>query len=340
MLRKTIAPFALLALATAAWGQQIDIKMGTLAPAGSPWHKVLEKMGAMWRAQSDGKVKLTIFAGGTLGDEPDLVNKMRVNQIQAVALSGAGMADLEPGVMALQIPLMFESYEELDYVRDRIAPRLEKMIEARGYLVLNWGDAGWVHFFSRAPLARVDDLRKVKLFTWAGSNEELELWKTNGFRPVPLAATDILMGLKTGLIDAVPTTPLYALWNQCFGLAKYMSDVKWAPLVGATVVSKAVWEKVPQDKRALMIQAARDSGQEMRSGIRGMGDAAINTMTQGQAGSRATKLTVVHADPAALADWRRETEAAYPKMRGKLVPTDLFDEVRRLRDECRARGRK
>jgi TRAP-type C4-dicarboxylate transport system substrate-binding protein len=123
---------------------QTVIKMGTLAPEGSPWHVGLQKIGEQWRKETGGRVKLVIYPGGVLGDEPDMVNKMRIGQIQGVALSGAGMSRIEPGVMGLQIPMMFDSYQELDYVRDRIAPRLEKMIAARGYLVLNWGDAGWV----------------------------------------------------------------------------------------------------------------------------------------------------------------------------------------------------
>jgi TRAP-type C4-dicarboxylate transport system substrate-binding protein len=260
-----------------------------------------------------------------------------VKLIQAVALTGAGMGEIEKGVAALQIPLMFDSYEELDYVRDRLAPTLEKRIEANGFVVLNWGDAGWVYFFSDKPMPRLDDLRKLKMFSWAGSNDELELWKANGFHPVALAATDIQMGLKTGLIDVIPTTPLYALWNQCFTLAKYMTDIKWAPLVGATLVSKAVWDKIPEAQRGPMLQAARDSGQELRSGIRGMGDKAIATMTGGLPGKRMDKLTIVHADDATVADWRKQTEAEYPKMRGKIIPADLFDEVRRLHEEYRAK---
>src|SRR5690348_15774564 len=98
---------------------QTVIKMGTLAPEGSPWHQTLQSMGERWRKISGGKLKLVIYAGGVLGDEPDMVNKMRIAQIHAVALSGAGMSGIEPGVMALQIPMMFASYEELDYVRDR-----------------------------------------------------------------------------------------------------------------------------------------------------------------------------------------------------------------------------
>jgi TRAP-type C4-dicarboxylate transport system substrate-binding protein len=315
----------------------IEIKMATLAPKDSPWCDVLVKMGERWRAISNGSVKLTLYAGGTMGDEPDTVNKLRVKAIQAVALTGAGMGDIEKGVAALQIPMMFDSYDELDYVRDRMAPILEKRIEANGYVVLNWGDAGWVHFFSNKPMPRLDDLRKLKMFSWAGSNDEFELWSANGFHPVSLAATDIQMGLKTGLIDVLPTTPLYALWNQCFTLAKYMTDIKWAPLVGATVVSKAVWEKIPEAQRGPMLQAAHDSGQDMRGKIRSMGDQAIDVMTKGMSGLKMDKLTIVHADAATIADWRKQTEAVYPKMRGKIIPADLFDEARRLRDEYRAK---
>jgi TRAP-type C4-dicarboxylate transport system substrate-binding protein len=336
-----IIPYALLlcGLAAGARAQQIEIKMATLAPKDSPWCDVLVRMGERWKTISNGNVKLTLYAGGVMGDEPDTVNKLRIKLIQAVALTGAGMGEIEKGVAALQIPLMFNSYDELDYVRDRLAPQLEKRIEANGFVVLNWGDAGWVYFFSDKPMTRLDDMRKLKMFTWAGSNDELELWKANGFHPVPLAATDIQMGLKTGLIDVIPTTPLYALWNQCFTLAKYMNDIKWAPLVGATLVSKAVWDKIPEAQRGPMLQAARESGQQLRSGIRDMGDKAISVMTGGLPGKKMDKLTVVHADDAAVADWRKQTEAVYPKMRGKLIPEDLFDEVRRLHEEYRAKAR-
>jgi TRAP-type C4-dicarboxylate transport system substrate-binding protein len=306
--------------------------MGTLAPEGSPWHQVLQQIGERWRRETQGRVKLVIYPGGVLGDEPDLVNKVRIGQLQAAALSGAGMSVIEPGVMCLQMPMMLESYEELDYVRDRVAPNLEKRIEGRGFQVLNWGDAGWVHFFASKPVRRLSDMRQMKLFTWAGDNETLELWKANGFRAVPLAATDILTGLQTGLIEVVPTTPLYALLNQSFGLAKFMNDVKWAPLVGATVISKRTWDRIQPNDRAVMLAAAREAGQSLRGGIRKMGDDAVAAMQK-------RKLTVVHADEALTAEWRREAETVYPKLRGHMVPADLFDEVRRVRDEYRGQRR-
>jgi len=329
MLRPTIALF-FFGCFTPVLPQTV-IKMGTLAPEGSPWHQTLQLMGERWRKISNGQVKLVIYPGGVLGDEPDMVNKMRIGQIHAAGLSGAGLSGIEPGVMALQVPMMFASYDELDYVRERVAPRLEKMLEARGYLVLNWGDVGWVHFFTTTPATRLADMRKMKIFTWAGGdNETLELWKANGFRAVPLAATDILTGLQTGLIEAVPTTPLYALLNQSFGIARNMIDVKWAPLIGATVITRRAWDSLPAAQRSDLLAAGREAGGSLRDGIRKMGDDAIVTMQK-------RRLQVIHVDAATLADWRKEAEGVYPRLRGAQIPAELFDEVRKLRDEYRTR---
>jgi TRAP-type C4-dicarboxylate transport system substrate-binding protein len=145
---------------------------------------------------------------------------------------------------------------------------------------------------------------------------------------VPLAATDILTGLQTGLIDAVPTTPLYALLNQSFGIARNMIDVKWAPLIGATVITRRAWESLPAAQHDEMMKAAREAGVGMQGAIRKMGDEAIATMQK-------RRLQVIHVDEATIADWRKEAESVYPKLRGRQIPADLFDEVRRLRDEYR-----
>ena len=179
--------------------------MATLAPKDSPWCDV-HAHGRTLESDLPREREADHLRRRRMGDEPDTVNKLRIADSGRGALRGR-MGDIEPGGLPAD-PLMFESYEELDYVRDKIAPKLEKKIEASGYRVLNWGDAGWVHFFSNKPVVKLDDLRRLKMFTWAGGNEELELWKANGFRPVPLAATDIQMALKTQLIDVSPP-PLY-----------------------------------------------------------------------------------------------------------------------------------
>ncbi len=307
------------------------VKMGTGAPDGSPWHQILKEMGEKWKESSGGAVTLRIYPGGVLGDEPDLVRKMRVGQIQAAAVTAVGLSDIDDAVAALQIPMMFSSYEELDYVREKIRPTLEKRLESRGFIVLNWGDAGWVMFFATEPVGRPEDLKKMKLFTWAGDANAVDLWKAGGFHPIPLAATDILPGLQTGLINAFDTTPLAALANQWFGLAPHMLDLKWAPLVGATVMTKKAWKSIPGASREGVRAAAAEAGERLKGEIRATNDKAIEAMAK-------RGLTVHPAPPEIVAEWQKAAEEVYPKIRGSIVPADMFDQVRRLRDEYRSAG--
>ncbi|MEW5848365.1 MAG: TRAP transporter substrate-binding protein DctP [Myxococcota bacterium] len=309
----------------------VNVKMGTVAPEGSPWHRLLQETGEEWSRISGGKASLRIYAGGVLGDELDMVKKLRIGQLHAVALSGAGLEHLEPATACLQLPLMFNSYAELDAVRARIAPMLEERLAKNGYVVLNWGDAGWVHFFSKTPARLPDDVRRMKLFTNTGDPRTLELYKAAGFRPVPLAVTDMLTALQTGMIDAYDVPPLLALLNQWFALADNMIDLKWAPLIGATVITRKVWEKFPEDQRPRMLAAAQAAGDRFRERIRNMNDEAIEAMRK-----RGLKVHELTAQERAV--WQREAEAVYPKLRDKTCPAEFFDDVLRLRNEVRAAG--
>jgi TRAP-type C4-dicarboxylate transport system substrate-binding protein len=310
---------------------EATIRIGTLAPKDSLWHRVLLRTAEQWRIHSKGRVQVVMWTGGQMGDEPVMVQKMRISELNAAALTGAGLSGIEKGVMALQIPMMYDSYDELDYVWAKIGPRLEKTIEASGFVVLSWGDAGWVRFFSTKPALHPNDVRKLKLFCWAGGdNDELELWRANGFNAQPLAATEIGFSLTSGLVNVVPTVPLFALSARYYELAKNMIDVKWAPLVGATLITQSAWKTVPADLRDVLLQDARAASLGERAAIRKQGEDAVTTM------QKVNKLNVIHADAAVVAEWRKEVENVYPKIRGKIVPADLFDEVRRLRDEYRA----
>lgn len=311
----------------------VILKLGTSAPEGSSWDQIFKEMGEKWKQATGGAVTLRIYPGGVLGDEPDLVRKMRVGQIQAGALSAAGLSAIDASVAALQIPMMYRSYDELDYVRERLRSTLEKSFLEKGFVVLNWGDAGWVMFFAKERFATPDDMKTMKLFAWAGDNEAVELWKSGGFHPVPLPATEILTGLQTGLINAFDTTPLLALSSQWFGLAPHMLELRWAPLVGATVMTTGAWDRIPVAARPGVLQAASQAGERLKGDIRAANDKAIAAMKE-------HGLKVESSSPAIEAAWQRTAEEIYPRIRGTLVPNPVFDEARRLRDEFRAKGGK
>ncbi len=306
------------------------IKMTTLAPRGSSYFDSLQKMGDEWQKISNGSVRLIIYPGGIQGGEAAMVDRMRIGQSQAGMLTAVGLAEIEPAVRGLQsLPMMFNSLEEVDYVGERLHPQLEKRLLEKGYVVLFWADAGWVRFFSKDAMITPDDLKKMKLFTWSGYPEQVDIMRAAGYNPVPLETGDILPGLQTGLIDVVPMPPFYALAQQIYIPAPHMLELDWAPLVGATVVTREAWEKIPQPLREKLMAAAVATGEEIKAAGRKESDEAVRTMQEKWG------LQVHTVSPAVKEKWRRSVEKVYPQIRGRLVPADTFDEVVRLLKEYR-----
>ncbi len=305
------------------------IKLGTLAPEGSIWHEIIRDMAEAWKAAPGADIKVRIYSGGVAGDEADMIRKMRIGQLHAAALTGAGLAKIAPEILALQMPMMFRSDAELDYVRQRLGPRLEAILEAKGFKLLTWGDAGWVHVFAQRPVVYPDDLKPLKLFTWAGDTATLEAWQRAGFRPVPLAATDIHTALQSGLINAFTTTPIAALSFQWFGLAKHMTNLKWAPLIGAIVISTRTWRALPDEAKPDLLRAARDVGARLKRAAPKLGDEAVEVMKKHG--------LVVHQVPDdAVTAWERGARAGYASLVDVVVPAAMVAEVERLRDAYRA----
>jgi len=328
--RIAAALFVLAGLTASPVSAQV-IKLGTIAPDGSPWLDAIRGMAEEWKAATGGKLEFRIYPGGVVGDDPDMVRKMRIGQLQAAALSNTGLYDIAHEMQALQMPMMITSYEELDYVRDRMAPKLEAILEAKGFKVLNWGDAGWIHFFSQQPLLRPADLKPMRLWVWAGYPAYVEAWKDGGYHPVELASTDILTGLQAGLINAFPAPPLLALANQWFGVAKQMCDVKWAPALGATVITTKAWQTIDPGVREKLLASSREAGLRLRGEVRKLDDEAIAAMVK-------RGLVVNHIPPEGVAEFERVAiDSAYPKLIGHVVPAEIVAEVQKLRDEFRAR---
>jgi TRAP-type C4-dicarboxylate transport system substrate-binding protein len=324
MMKRALTAFLLLTIALQA--ESRPIKLGTIAPRDSSYHKILLRMGESWRASG---VELKIYPGGFLGGEAEMVRRMKTGALDAAMLTVAGLSEIDDSVRALQnMPLLFRSLDEVDYIGVKLRPRLEKSLRARGFVVLFWGDAGWVRFFSKNPVLTPDDLRRTKLFTWAGDPDAVALYRSEGFHPLPLETNDIVTSLQTGLINAVPMPPYIALATQVYPLAPHMLEINWAPLCGALVVTEQAWDRLPSVQQAALARAAAQSGQEIQRRNRQESDEAVSAMKK--------RGLIVHPmTPELDALWRRETEAIYPRLRGRLVPADLFDEVRRLLEERR-----
>lgn len=318
-LQASISFMGLLPLASTAADAQL--KIGSLVPKNSLYHRELLQVGEAWKKSQTGSPKFNVFTDGSQGGEAEMVRRMRIGQLQAALLSVVGLREIEPSIAALQnLPLAFRSWEELDYVREKMRPNMEKKFLEKGYVVLAWGDAGWVRFFSKNPAFSPEDFKKMKFFAWGAEAEQQEIMKSLGYTPVPLEPTDILPSIQTGMINVVPSTPYFALASQIFNTAPNMLEINWAPIVGAFVISKKSWDEMSPETQKVLRASSDKAGQVIRNQARKEVDEAVDAMKK-----RGLKVNKPNAEQ--LKEWQTLSESLYPRIRGKMVPAETFDEV-------------
>jgi TRAP-type C4-dicarboxylate transport system substrate-binding protein len=308
-------------LATSALAADKQLRIGTLATKNSLYHRQLMELGEAWRTAQGGNAKYLVYPDGSQGGETDMVRRMRIGQLQGGLLSVVGLREIEPSIAALQnMPLMFKSWEEVDYVREKMRPAMEKKFLDKGFVVLAWGDAGWVRFFSKEPAVRPDDFKKMKFFAWGSEIEQQEIMKSLGYTPVPLETGDILPSIQTGMINAVPSTPYFALATQIYTTASNMLELNWAPIVGALIITKKAWDELTPEGQAAVREAGAKAGVQLRAKARQEVDDAVDAMKK-----RGLKVNKPNAEQ--MQEWNTLADNLYPRVRGKMVPADTFDEV-------------
>jgi TRAP-type C4-dicarboxylate transport system substrate-binding protein len=294
-----------------------DLRIATVAPAGSSFHKRLQALSAEW-ARGPGGVGMNLYPG-TQGGELQIVRRMRVGQLQGAALTSVGLAQLDRAVTALQfMPLMFRDWEDVDRVREKLRPELERRLKAAGFVVMFWADAGWVRYFSKTPIRSIRDLKPMRVYASSGDPDSIEMMKSY-YTPVVLEPDQILLGLRNGMIDALPVPAFLANFNQVASYAPYMLDLNWAPITGALVLTERAWKQLDAPTQAWLRERSAHAGTEMRRAARAEDQAAVQAMKDKHG------LKVVALAPEAEREFRSEVARMYPRIRGALVPESMFD---------------
>jgi TRAP-type C4-dicarboxylate transport system substrate-binding protein len=325
--RLTLVALLALALPQALAAQPSAIKLATVVPDGSVWDKSLKQMGVDWKTATGDRVALTVFSGGSQGDESTVLRKIRLNALQGASLTVVGLSAIDWSFNVFNIPFFFQSYDELNAVIEKLTPTLKQRVEQKGFVLVHWGHGGWLQVFSKQPVTTVADLKRMKLYTSAGDDTMTQWYKANGFQPRAMAMTDVLTGLTTGMIDALPTTPIASMSFQWYKQTPYMLDLGISPIVGATVVSKRTWDRISPADRAKMSEISLKVEKQLQADVP-KGDGLATIVMQNQ-GLKVTKGT----GP----EWQQMADALGATMRGKMVPPDIYDLALKERDAFRAR---
>jgi TRAP-type C4-dicarboxylate transport system substrate-binding protein len=241
------------------------LKFALLTPSGTAWMNVIDAWADEVYVKSNGRIKFKIYPGGVMGDEPDVLRKIRSNQLQGAFFTGYGIGRIYSPARVLEMPFLFKNTDESDYVREKLMADIEAGFRNKGFELLGWPEVGFIHFFSKKPITSLADVRKRRVWIWSGDPMGEALTEVAGISPVPLSIMDVYTQLsaKHGSIDTVFNSPFGALAMQWHTKVKYASILPATNAIGGLIVSHRFFNKLPADLQQLLRDSGKKAGEEI-----------------------------------------------------------------------------
>ena len=248
------AGFILLFSQTLLAEKVYTLKFATLIPTGTKWSKTFDNWVKQVEIESKGRIKFKVYAGGVMGDEPDVLRKIRKGQLQGGLFSGYGIGRIYSPARILELPFLFKDTNESDYVRKKLMPDIELGFKNSGFELLGWPEVGFIHFFSKHKIQSMDDLKKSRIWLWQGDPMGEALFAAADIKPVPLSIIDVYTQLsaKHGSIDTVYMSTFGAIALQWYSKVNYATHISVTNAIGAVVVSNKFFDKLPADLQQLL----------------------------------------------------------------------------------------
>ncbi|MDX1708231.1 MAG: TRAP transporter substrate-binding protein DctP [Desulfobacterales bacterium] len=298
----------------------VVIKLATLAPEGSSWIETFNAINAEIEQKTAGQVRCKFYAGGVLGDEKDMLRKMHIGQIHAAALTSAGLSAIFNEMDVFQVPFLFESHEEVDFVLTQMDAFFRKGFEDNQYVLLGWSEAGFVRLMSTQPVATLADLRKLKVWTWEDAPMTRIIFDEARISAIPLSVPDVLVGLQTGLVDVVYAPPSGAISLQWFTRIRHITDVNLIYLIGAVVIKKKVFSNISPDHQKILMDVWRRQMGQLKQKIRNENQEAMQVMVK-------QGIKIITPSPDQVSEFKQVSAKAIQRLEGETFSQKVLDEV-------------
>jgi TRAP-type transport system periplasmic protein len=320
---------ALVATLLAGRAMAADLKIASVAPDGSHWMQEMRAGADEVKSRTDGRVVIKFYPGGVMGNDAQVLRKIRIGQLQGGAFTAGGLAERYSALNLYGIPLLFRSLDEIDAIRAQLDPELAAGLEKAGFVSFGFIEGGFANLLSNEPIRSVEDMRRKKVWVPEGDPISFLAMQAFGLSPVVLPVTDVLTGLQTGLIEIAFASPVAALVLQWHTKVKYVTTLPLSYSMGILAI----------DAKAFHALGAADQGvvREVMGRIVAQLDHEARTDNKAAAEVlESSGISPVDVDANDIEKWRSTIEGVYPQLRERPdVDAALFDKLLALLAEYR-----
>ena len=309
------------ALVAPAAAEPVTLRFATAAPDGTAWARLFRTMGRELEADSHGGIVTKWYFGGIAGNETQMLDRMKRNQLDAVLSGGMMCMALSPSMRVLRLLGLFQSHDEASYVLGRLRATIDREFAAAGFQNLGEASLGSDMMFTRTPINSVADLKKARLWFWDLDEPMRAQLTAMGVPAVGLPVEEAARAFEDKRTDgflAVPTAVLAFQWSAG---TRYLSELRLGFLPGCMVVSHRAWDQLTVEERNLLTTATGKTQARLQELSRSQDEALLGGLFQRQG----VKKTAVSAG--FVSEFFEAARSARTALRDKLVPGELIDRV-------------
>lgn len=297
------------------------LKMATLAPKTVGWARHIRNiMHPAIKKATDGQVKLKWYWGGVMGDDRDYVQKMQIGQLDGAALSGQGVVLACPEMAVVELPFMFENYEEVDYIRKVMRDEFDQIARQNGYKIFIWADQDFDQIYSvKYGMAELSDFKKASILTWYG-DLEMALFAELGADPIPVTVPEISSSIRQGIVDTLIAPSVWVIGSQMYTVMKYVNPVKIRYSPAAAFITLKAWNKIPEKYQIKLLDLRDTAAIKFCDKCRSDSIKAYKAMIK--YGIKESKMS-----PTVLADFQTRTKKIWYDLVGKKYQKKTLDRL-------------
>ncbi len=249
---------------------EFTIKLGTTAPAGTPWEAALKRWRKRVKEATDGRVKIKAYWGGALGDELSVANRTSRGSVQCYGGSAGGLSQKVPELECLELPYLFPTMAKADKALDAVYDEVDALLNSRGLKMMFWSENGERSIGLKGAFVKSPGDLKGKKMRSQQTDAHLNMWRGMGASPVPMPVTEVLSGLQTGVVDGFDNTPLFTFAASWYQAVDHYTLTRHSYQPGIIVVNKEYWDKLPKDIQEALMGDPKAEAEYHRKKVRAM----------------------------------------------------------------------